>query len=134
MQLGLDAAALPALLPPIKARSPLLLALRAACVGGMLGANAAMTSFYVRALHASGSVQATVIATALNFLLSGAAGWAVFGEPLSLQWWAGAGLTLMGVALVAGWGFETTSKAAGRPGLGRYQLRDRTPRKGAKGT
>ena len=104
-------------------------------MAAMLGCNAAMTSCYVQALHASSSVQATVISFALNFLLSAAVGWAVFGEPLSLRWWAGAVLTMVGVALVAGWGFESkTHKRAqeetGRPGLGRYPLRDRTPRKG----
>lgn len=84
-------------------------------------------------------MQATVIATAVNFILTGVAGWAVFREALSLRWWAGAGLTLMGVALVAGWGFDGRRKKerdeeARRPGLGRYQLRERTPNKGGKRT
>jgi hypothetical protein len=140
-QLGLDGAALPAHLPTAltaKAPSGLLVpALRATCVAGMLGCNAAMTSCYVQALQASGSVPATLISAAVNFVLSGVAGWAIFQEALSLRWWAGAGLTLMGVALVAGWGFEqdTRQEPEGRPRGGRYHLRDRTPRKAkAKGS
>jgi drug/metabolite transporter (DMT)-like permease len=138
VQLGLDAAALPALLPAAalqqqQAKGPqwLLPALRAACVAGMLGCNAAMTSCYVLALQSSGSVPATVISTAVNFVVTGVAGWALFREALSLRWWGGAGLTLMGVALVAGWGFEKKKQepAARGGGQGRYQLRDRTPQK-----
>ncbi len=146
-QLGLDGTALPALLPAAlqqlqqaKPSSPhwgewLVPALRAACVAGMLGCNAAMTSCYVLALQSSGSVPATVISTAVNFVVTGVAGRALFREALSLRWWAGAGLTLMGVILVAGWGFEKQEQAARGQGQGRYQLRDRTPQKNkAKGS
>lgn len=109
----------------------LLPALRAACVAGMLASNAAMTSCYVHALHDSGSVKATVISASMNFVVTGVAGFAIFKEALSLRWWAGAGLTLMGVALVAGWGLEKDSgmHEQERPGRGRYQLRERTPQK-----
>lgn len=96
----------------------------------MLACNAAMTSCYVQALHDSGSVQATVISASMNFVLSGLAGWALFREAISLRWWAGAGLTLMGVALVAGLALEKNmgdGEQGGRPSLGRYLLRERKP-------
>ncbi len=75
---------------------------RAACVVAMLLCNAAMTSYYVQSLHQSGSLLATVINTSVGFVLAGVAGHVVFDEPLSMQWWGGAGLALAGVALLAG--------------------------------
>lgn len=111
-KLGFDAQALTTWLPAAVLDDPassssstpalLLLLARGTCVGLMLLCNVAMTSFFVQSLHQSGSLLATVINTGISFILTGLAGRVVFQENLSLQWWGGAGLTLGGVALLAG--------------------------------
>ena len=61
-------------------------------MGMMLVCNVAMTSFFVRSLHQSGSLLATVINTSISFILTGLAGRVVFEENLSGQWWERRGL------------------------------------------
>lgn len=105
-KLGFDAQALmpwlPASLDDLSPSSPVLVLARGTCVGMMLLCNVAMTSFFVQSLHQSGSLLATVINTSISFILTGLAGRVVFEEKLTRQWWGGAGLTLAGVALLAG--------------------------------
>lgn len=43
---------------------------RVACVGAMLATNALMLSYFVRGLHATDSLTATVTSAAVNFMLS----------------------------------------------------------------
>lgn len=71
-------------------------------MGMVLLCNVVMTSFFIQSLHQSGSLLATIINTSIGLIVSGLAGRFVFKESLSRQWWGGAGLTLAGVALLAG--------------------------------
>ncbi|XP_065183295.1 transmembrane protein 42-like [Sycon ciliatum] len=74
--------------------------LSACCFGVVLLMNSAMWTVFVSALEASSStVEVTVINTTANFISSAALGWLVFGETLSLLWWAGAACMLSGLAL-----------------------------------
>ncbi|XP_017776694.1 PREDICTED: transmembrane protein 42 [Nicrophorus vespilloides] len=67
----------------------------------MLACNAAVWTFYVKALQASNSsLSATVTSAATNYLLSAISGFLIFGEVTSLIWWAGAGLVLLGLILI----------------------------------
>lgn len=105
-KLGFDGQALAPWLPTsldgASSSSPFILLARGACVGMMLLCNVAMTSFFIQSLHQSGSLLATVINTSISFIMTGITGRLVFKESLSRQWWGGAGLTLAGVALLAG--------------------------------
>ncbi|KAL6995785.1 hypothetical protein U1Q18_005921 [Sarracenia purpurea var. burkii] len=59
--------------------------------------NVVMWGCYVNSLKALSSLQATVTNFATNFLMSGLAGFFLFEEALSFQWFAGALLIVVGV-------------------------------------
>ncbi|PQQ12958.1 uncharacterized protein Pyn_31544 [Prunus yedoensis var. nudiflora] len=61
--------------------------------------NATMWGCYVNSLKALSSLQATVTNFAANFLSSGLAGYFLFQEPLSFQWFAGALLIVVSQVL-----------------------------------
>ncbi|XP_077246209.1 cell growth defect protein [Tasmannia lanceolata] len=63
--------------------------------------NVTMWGCYVNSLKALPSLQATVTNFATNFLLSGLAGFFLFGEPLSPKWFAGALLIVLGVFILS---------------------------------
>ena len=67
----------------------------------MLMANAMMMASFLQSLQDSGSLNATVINSSVNFFFSGLAGKLLFGEILSGQWWLGAMLILTGVWMVS---------------------------------
>lgn len=58
--------------------------------------NVTMWGCYVNSLKALSSLQATVTNFAANFLSSGLAGYFLFQEPLSFQWFSGAMLIVVG--------------------------------------
>ncbi|ORX63269.1 hypothetical protein BCR32DRAFT_298486 [Anaeromyces robustus] len=63
--------------------------------------NALMWAFFTKALNvSSSSIQVTVINTATNFCLTAILGYLIFNEPLSLQWWFGASLIVVGTVLL----------------------------------
>ncbi|TYZ50991.1 hypothetical protein PybrP1_012825, partial [[Pythium] brassicae (nom. inval.)] len=70
---------------------------RAASIALMLGSNAVMLNFFVKGLHETDSLTATVTSASVNFMLSAAAGGFCFGEHLPLQWFVGATLILVGM-------------------------------------
>ncbi|XP_061738279.1 transmembrane protein 42-like isoform X2 [Nerophis ophidion] len=77
--------------------------LRLLCVGLMFACNAAMWTFFSKALHAcSSSASATVTSTAANFISSAILGKMIFGESHALQWWLGIALTLCGLLMLHG--------------------------------
>lgn len=139
-KLGLDPEAMKHLLhktriEPVLLSPPMLLLTRSACVGMMLLCNIAMTSFFVRSLHQSGSLLATVINTSINFVATGLAGHIFFKEALSLLWWSGAVVTLAGVVLLGSCspteatrkkGVEKMEESHVQEMKPRYQLRRRT--------
>ncbi|KAL5778148.1 hypothetical protein ACOSP7_011074 [Xanthoceras sorbifolium] len=63
--------------------------------------NVTMWGCYVNSLKALSSLQATVTNFATNFLSSGIAGFFLFEEALSFQWFAGALLIVIGVLILS---------------------------------
>ncbi|XP_065881838.1 uncharacterized protein [Euphorbia lathyris] len=63
--------------------------------------NLIMWRCYVNSLKALSSLQATVTNFATNFLSSGLAGFILFEEDLSAQWFAGALLIVIGVVILS---------------------------------
>ncbi|XP_058091069.1 uncharacterized protein LOC131237367 [Magnolia sinica] len=63
--------------------------------------NVSMWGCYVNSLKALPSLQATVTNFATNFLSSGLAGFFLFKEPLSSQWFGGALLIVLGVFVLS---------------------------------
>lgn len=63
--------------------------------------NAIMWTFFTKSLqYCSSSVQATVTNTASNFLFTALVGLVLFNESLSLRWWFGSLLILLGLILI----------------------------------
>ncbi|KAG0363117.1 hypothetical protein BC939DRAFT_440311 [Gamsiella multidivaricata] len=82
--------------------SPIVLAVRTACFGLIFICNAAMWTLFTKALNRSkSSATVTVINSAANFCLTAVLGYALFSEPLALQWWFGASLIVLGSVLVS---------------------------------
>ena len=76
---------------------------RAAFFALNLAFDALMWGLFTRALTlARSTVHVSVLNTSTNFMVAAAAGWIVFGEKLPPLWWAGAGMLMIGCALVAG--------------------------------
>ncbi|XP_052201613.1 uncharacterized protein LOC127807637 [Diospyros lotus] len=69
--------------------------------GSVIFFNVIMWGCYVNSLKALSSLQATVTNFATNFLSSGLAGFFLFEEALSFQWFAGALLIVMGVLVLS---------------------------------
>ncbi|KAJ7957837.1 Cell growth defect factor 2 [Quillaja saponaria] len=63
--------------------------------------NVTMWVCYVNSLKALSSLQATVTNFAINFISSGLAGFFLFAEAISLQWFAGALLIVIGVLVLS---------------------------------
>ncbi|KAF4388375.1 hypothetical protein G4B88_013212 [Cannabis sativa] len=63
--------------------------------------NLTMWVSYVNSLRSLSSLQATVTNFATNFLTSGLAGYFLFEEPLSIQWFSGALLIVVGVLILS---------------------------------
>ncbi|KAG7384669.1 hypothetical protein PHYPSEUDO_002416 [Phytophthora pseudosyringae] len=73
---------------------------RVLCLGLMLGANALMLSCFVKGLHQTDSLTATVTSAAVNFMLSAAGGFFFFQEHLPTRWFLGASVILVGMAFL----------------------------------
>ncbi|ESR48366.1 protein BASIC PENTACYSTEINE6 [Citrus sinensis] len=63
--------------------------------------NVAMWGCYINSLRVLSSLQATVTNFATNFLSSGLAGFFLFEEQLSFQWFAGALFIVVGVLILS---------------------------------
>lgn len=85
------------------------LATRGGLFACMLMLNVMMLNMSVKGLRISGSVTATVLTSAVNFILSAVLGFAFFGEVLPPLWWAGACLIIAGVLLVSQDGGEAAA-------------------------
>lgn len=75
--------------------------LRLACYACVVACNVAMWTLYVRSLTRLPSLQATVFNFAANFLLSGLAGFLLFGETAHWQWVLGASLIVIGITVLS---------------------------------
>ncbi|KAL5557922.1 hypothetical protein UlMin_034133 [Ulmus minor] len=69
--------------------------------GAVIFFNVIMWACYVNSLKALSSLQATVTNFATNFLTSGLAGYFLFQEALSFQWFVGAMLIVVGVLILS---------------------------------
>ncbi|KAM4029533.1 transmembrane protein 42 [Anomaloglossus baeobatrachus] len=77
------------------------LILRLGCAGLVFLFNAAMWTFFAKALrYSSSSAAATVTTTASNFVSSAVLGKVLFGESRAMLWWVGISITLSGLVLL----------------------------------
>lgn len=77
------------------------LLLRLCCIGLVFLCNAAMWTFFAKALRfSSSSAAATVTTTASNFISSAFLGKVLFGESRAFLWWVGISITLCGLILL----------------------------------
>ncbi|KAM5157805.1 transmembrane protein 42 [Mantella aurantiaca] len=77
------------------------LLLRLCCVGLVFLCNAAMWTFFAKALRfSSSSAAATVTTTVSNFISSAFLGKVLFGESRAFLWWVGISVTLCGLMLL----------------------------------
>ncbi|XP_073406185.1 transmembrane protein 42 [Dendrobates tinctorius] len=75
--------------------------LRLGCAGLVFAFNAAMWTFFAKALrYSSSSAAATVTITASNFVSSAVLGKVLFGESRAMLWWVGISITLCGLVLL----------------------------------
>ncbi|XP_014479369.1 PREDICTED: transmembrane protein 42 isoform X2 [Dinoponera quadriceps] len=78
----------------------LSLLLKGALLVLMITSNTVGCTFFVKALHGSGSsLPVTVASAATNYVCSALVGFVVFGESTSLAWWCGTSLVLLGLVL-----------------------------------
>ncbi|CAJ0965935.1 unnamed protein product [Ranitomeya imitator] len=84
-----------------KEHSEVHFALRLGCAGLVFAFNAAMWTFFAKALrYSSSSAAATVTTTASNFVSSAVLGKVLFGESRAILWWVGISITLCGLVLL----------------------------------
>ncbi|KAL6432629.1 hypothetical protein ACFW04_006227 [Cataglyphis niger] len=82
------------------ASSLLQLLLKGALLVFMIVCNTVGCTFFVKALHGSGSsLPVTVASAATNYVCSAFVGFIVFDESTSLAWWCGTSLVLLGLIL-----------------------------------
>ncbi|XP_032683039.1 transmembrane protein 42 [Odontomachus brunneus] len=82
------------------ASSLLSLLLKALLLILMVTCNTVGCTFFVKALHGSGSsLPVTVTSAATNYVCSALVGFVVFEESTSLAWWCGTSLVLLGLIL-----------------------------------
>ncbi|XP_021339923.1 transmembrane protein 42-like isoform X2 [Mizuhopecten yessoensis] len=75
--------------------------LQGLCFGLIFVSNALMWTCFTKSLQlCPSSLEATVINTATNFIVSALIGWMFFHEILSLKWWIGSLLILSGLMLI----------------------------------
>uniref|UniRef100_A0A914WB62 EamA domain-containing protein n=1 Tax=Plectus sambesii TaxID=2011161 RepID=A0A914WB62_9BILA len=77
-------------------------ALKIATLAAFIFCNVQMWALHAKALRLCGStLQAVVLNTAANFVLTGICGRLLFGENHDIVWWSGIGLIILGTLLVS---------------------------------
>lgn len=66
----------------------------------MIATNSMMLTVFVRGLHQTDSLTATISSAAVNFVFTGVVGRGVFQETLTALWWYGAGTILVGMMMI----------------------------------
>ncbi|XP_012233357.1 transmembrane protein 42 isoform X1 [Linepithema humile] len=85
----------------VDALSLLSLLLKGALLVCMIVSNTVGCTFFVKALHTSGSsLPITIASAATNYICSAFVGFVVFDESTSLVWWCGTSLVLSGLILI----------------------------------
>lgn len=72
--------------------------------------NALMWTLFTKSMNLSNSVTATVINSGVNYFSSAVFGLLLFGETLSLKWWAGSSLILLGLFIMINYSSSNTTK------------------------
>ncbi|XP_077273684.1 uncharacterized protein LOC143903697 isoform X1 [Temnothorax americanus] len=86
---------------PIQIAAPTSLLLKGVLLVFMIASNTVGCTFFVKALHGSGSsLPITVASAATNYVCSAFVGSVVFDESTSLTWWCGTSLVLLGLMLI----------------------------------
>lgn len=67
---------------------------------GIVGCNAFIVGYFLKAMEQNNTVIVVVISSAVNFLTSGILGQVVFGEKVPVSWFAGSALIVLGMLLV----------------------------------
>eukprot|EP00388_Colpodella_angusta_P015889 GDKJ01039365.1.p1 GENE.GDKJ01039365.1~~GDKJ01039365.1.p1 ORF type:complete len:143 (-),score=23.80 GDKJ01039365.1:22-450(-) len=67
----------------------------------LIVANSMMLKFYVESMRKYSALQATMFNFSFNFLFSALSGMIVFGEILTMKWWFGQSLMIIGVVLAS---------------------------------
>lgn len=75
--------------------------LRALFFFSMLACNAFMLSNFLIALEKKGSLMVVVVSSSTNIIMTGFIGQIIFGEDVGDNWYAGASVISIGVALIA---------------------------------
>ncbi|XP_055535706.1 uncharacterized protein LOC129724654 [Wyeomyia smithii] len=71
------------------------------CIGIMVMLNACVWRFFVKALHTNGgTLVASLVSAATNYIVSALFGWLIFQEQTSIWWWFGTALVLGGLLLI----------------------------------
>lgn len=77
------------------------LLLKGVLLVSMIVCNTVGCTFFVKALHSSGSsLPMTVASATTNYVCSAFVGFIVFDESTSLTWWCGTSLVLLGLILI----------------------------------
>ncbi|XP_012533809.1 transmembrane protein 42 [Monomorium pharaonis] len=96
------------------ASSLLSLLVKGALIVFMIVCNTVGNTFFVKALHASGSsLPITITSAATNYVCSALVGFMVFGESVSLSWWCGTSMVLLGLMLICNVPAEKTASDIG---------------------
>ncbi|XP_050514878.1 transmembrane protein 42 [Diabrotica virgifera virgifera] len=66
----------------------------------MLSTNTASLTFFVKALQKIASINATLISSATNYIITALFGFLIFKETTSLLWWFGISLIMIGLVLI----------------------------------
>ncbi|XP_057654014.1 transmembrane protein 42 [Diorhabda carinulata] len=66
----------------------------------MLITNTTSLTFFVKALQQTASINATLITSATNYIVTALVGFILFNETTSLYWWSGISLILIGLVLI----------------------------------
>lgn len=77
------------------------LLVRALAILGIVGCNAFIVGYFLKAMEQNNTVIVVVISSAVNFLTSGILGQVMFGEKVPVTWFAGSALIALGMLLVA---------------------------------
>lgn len=74
---------------------------RGLAILGIVGCNAFIVGYFLKAMEQNNTVIVVVISSAVNFLTSGIMGQLCFGEKVPVSWFAGSALIALGMLLVA---------------------------------
>lgn len=81
--------------------SLILLFFRVVLFCGMAFSNGLMVSFFLKALDKNSTIHVTVVSSGINYVTTGVCGLLLLQESISMQWFCGSLLILIGVGIIA---------------------------------